>query len=81
MLSKVIQYEQDGWPSLVSNELQPFWIRRNTLSIECSCLFWGIRVNIPSQLHYEGQRCIRTTLSSADEDAGSSSCLVAEVGA
>ena len=27
-------------------------------------------MNIPSQLHYEGQRCIRTTLSSADEDAG-----------
>ena len=38
-------------------------------------------MNIPSQLHYEGQRCIRTTLSSANEDAGSSSCLVAEVGA
>ena len=52
-LSKVIQHVRDGWPSLVPDELKPYWIRRNKLSTECNCLFWGICVIIPSQLKYQ----------------------------
>ena len=39
LLSKVIQYVREGWPSLVPDELKPYWIRRNELSIQCNCLF------------------------------------------
>ena len=33
MLSKVIQYVQDGWLSLIPDELKPYWVRRNELSV------------------------------------------------
>ena len=36
LLSKVIQYVREGWPSVVTDELKPYWIRRNELSIECN---------------------------------------------
>ena len=52
LLSKVIQYVREWCPSLVPDELKPDWIRRNELSIECNCLFWGIRVVIPPEIQY-----------------------------
>ena len=50
LLSKVIQYVREGWPSLVPDELKPYWIRRNELSVKYNFLFWGIRVVIPPEI-------------------------------
>eukprot|EP00731_Ephydatia_muelleri_P014893 Em0008g613a len=50
ILSKVLHYTRNSWPPVVPDELKAYWIRRNELSVECDCLFWGIRVIIPSLL-------------------------------
>ena len=53
VLSIVYRYVEGGWPShlLKSEEhLQPYFIRRNELSIEQGVLLWGIRVVVPQNL-------------------------------
>ena len=50
MLSKVYHYTKGGWPRQVDDDLQPYWKRRNEISMEAGCLFWGTRVIIPKKL-------------------------------
>lgn len=39
----------DGWPhkKQITKEIRPFYIRKNELSIDRECLFWGFRIIVP----------------------------------
>ena len=50
VLSKVLQYCREGWPSTISDSLKPYANRANELSIECGVFMWGVRVIVPSNL-------------------------------
>jgi transposase InsO family protein len=50
-LCKVLEYTLSGWPEYCQEgDLQPFWTRRDELSLEDGCLLWGRRVIIPNKL-------------------------------
>ena len=46
-LSKIVTFAQSGWPRTVSENLQPFFVRRDELTIKQGCLMWGARMVIP----------------------------------
>lgn len=50
VLSKVIQYVQQGWPQYVPEELHPFKVKQTELTVEKRCILWGMRVVIPPKL-------------------------------
>ena len=47
VLSKVFQWVRWGWPSKVDKCYNPFFNRKEELSITDGCLMWGTRVIIP----------------------------------
>ena len=48
ILSKVVEYTQNGWPSKVTDDqYMPFYRYRSELSADQGCLLWGLRVVIP----------------------------------
>ena len=47
LLSRVLQYIQQGWPIHGDQELKPFWSKQTELTIQDGCLLWGSRVVIP----------------------------------
>ena len=50
VLSQVLQFVLQGWPSEVDEEaLKPYFIRREELSVHAGCLLWGARVIVPPQ--------------------------------
>lgn len=49
ILSKVIEYVQNGWPDTVHEDLKPFFVRRNELSVDSEVLMWGYRLVIPEK--------------------------------
>lgn len=51
VLSKVHDLTLTGWPNHNADpELQPFFERRNSLSVEQGSVLWGIQVVIPEAL-------------------------------
>lgn len=51
ILGKVKSFIHNGWPkSCKDKELLPYFLKRNELSEESDCVFWGYRVIIPNQL-------------------------------
>ena len=50
VLSRVARYMKGGWPQQIDAELQPYWRRRDEITMEVRCLFWGTRVVIPWKL-------------------------------
>ena len=50
ILSQVMRFVKEGWPHALSEELKDFKKLENSLSTENGCLFYGIRVIIPSTL-------------------------------
>jgi hypothetical protein len=48
-LSLVLRYTREGWPQKMSDELTPFFRRRDQITVEGNSLLWGIRVIIPQQ--------------------------------
>ena len=50
ILSKVLQYTQNGWPKQLDPELKAFCNRQQELTVEAGCLLWGVRVVIPKKL-------------------------------
>eukprot|EP00731_Ephydatia_muelleri_P000635 Em0001g635a len=38
ILSKVVTFTRNGWPSIVPENLKPYWTRRNELTVEGDCL-------------------------------------------
>ncbi|XP_064651966.1 uncharacterized protein K02A2.6-like [Lineus longissimus] len=62
VLSRVFLYVLNGWPrELPDSSLQPYWNRREELSVDQGCILWGLRIVIPlkyrqrllSELHHE----------------------------
>lgn len=52
VLAKVLEFTLSGWPNhCVDPAIQPYFTRRDELSLEDGCLIWGRRVIIPSKLH------------------------------
>ena len=51
ILSRVVKYTKQGWPSVGKKELEPFHRRKDELTIQDGCLMWGSRVVIPSKYH------------------------------
>ena len=51
ILGKVYRYVQEGWPTKVPEELQPYKHRENELSVENSSVMWGMCVIVPQTLH------------------------------
>jgi hypothetical protein len=51
LLCKVYENTLSGWPEYCTEaELQPYWARRDELSLEDGCLLWGRRVVVPRSL-------------------------------
>ena len=51
VLSEVYSFKKSGWPAEVTDPvLQPYLVRAQELTVEGSCVSWGIRVLIPSKL-------------------------------
>ncbi|XP_064624542.1 uncharacterized protein K02A2.6-like [Lineus longissimus] len=68
VMSRVFMYIQNGWPrELPDGSLQPYWNRREELSVDQGCILWGLRVVIPpkyrqrllSELHHEHWGVVR----------------------
>ena len=50
VLGKVYEYTSSGWPGHCQEEMiQPYWNRKQELSVEDGCLLWGTRVIVPSE--------------------------------
>ncbi|CAK1597488.1 unnamed protein product [Parnassius mnemosyne] len=48
LLSKVLSYIRDGWPSHCEiTNLQPYWNRHKELYEELGCIMWGHRLVVP----------------------------------
>ena len=52
-LVQVYDYALRGWPTNVSQPLQPYYNRRTELSLSQGCLIWGTRVVIPKFLRQQ----------------------------
>ena len=50
VLSKVLLYAREGWPTELPEEYKPYLNRKDELSSEGDCLLWGTRVVVPSKL-------------------------------
>lgn len=50
VLSSVVQFVKQGWQGKCAPELQPYYVRRDELSVHKDCLLWGNRVVIPLKL-------------------------------
>ena len=50
VLSKVLYYTKQGWPTTIPIDLKPYWMKRTELAVEDDCLMWGIRVIVPAKL-------------------------------
>ena len=48
LLSKVLRYTMQGWPSEVESKSLPFFKKRLKISVEDGCLLWGVRAIIPA---------------------------------
>ena len=51
ILSRVVEYTMQGWPSVEEKELEPFHRRKDKLTVQDGCLMWGSQVVIPSKYH------------------------------
>ena len=47
ILSRVMEHTKQGWPVVYENELEPFYRRKDELTIQDGCLMWGSWVLIP----------------------------------
>lgn len=53
-LRQIVKYvEQEDWPSRISTEIRPYYIRREELYVENGVLMWGYRMVIPKALQSE----------------------------
>ena len=41
MLSLVLRYTREGWPTEVPKYMEPYFSRRQELSVEQDCVMWG----------------------------------------
>ncbi|PIK49152.1 hypothetical protein BSL78_13986 [Apostichopus japonicus] len=51
VLSRVKYFILNGWPNETVNvKFQPYYRKRNELTVECGCILWGVRVVVPESL-------------------------------
>ena len=50
ILSRVVRHVQEGWSNDKTPNLQPYYQRKDELSVERGCLLWGARVVVPDKL-------------------------------
>ena len=52
ILSRVLQYILQGWPQVVEDSLNAYFIKQHELTVEQGCILWGIRtvITIPPQI-------------------------------
>ena len=68
VLSRVKDFVMHGWPGKVDANLEPYYRRRDELSVDQNCVLWGLRVIIPErhqsallqQLHEDHFGIVRT---------------------
>ena len=54
VLSRVVEFVLAGWPSCSpGDEFQPWWTRREELTVESGVLLWGTRVVVPTPLRQQ----------------------------
>ena len=53
ILSQVLTYTRQGWPTKIPDAMKPFWTRRDEITIEGDCLLWGLRVLVPQKLQVQ----------------------------
>ena len=52
ILSRVLEFTMSGWPEQpTTEEIKPYFLKRNDITAEEGCLLWGIRVIIPRCFH------------------------------
>eukprot|EP00731_Ephydatia_muelleri_P032521 Em0024g65a len=51
ILSRVLQYILQGWPQVVEDAFNAYFIKQHELTVEQGCILWGIRTVIPLSLH------------------------------
>ena len=47
VLSLVVEHTKQGWPPVSKKELEPFYRRKNEITLHDGCLMWGSRTIIP----------------------------------
>ena len=80
ILSKVITFVQQDWPTQIQDELKPFHKRKDELTVEANCLLWGRKVIIPEKqqnkvLHRRAAYC--SPRSSKNEIHCQNTCVMA----
>lgn len=50
VLKKIVLYVKAGWPNTISDKERKFANKKNELTLENDCLFWGYRIVIPETL-------------------------------
>lgn len=50
VLSRVYEATMRGWHDVMDNDLQPYFSRRQEITVHQGCLLWGFRVIIPEPL-------------------------------
>lgn len=52
MLCDILRYSRDGWPlkNDVGENYEPFFKRKNEITVEKECILWGYRVIIPKNI-------------------------------
>jgi hypothetical protein len=49
VLSKVWRYTRDGWPTIIPDDLLPYFRRKEQLTVEGQTLFTGTRIIVPPE--------------------------------
>ena len=50
VLKIVFSYVKNGWPDKIdSDEIKPYFYKKNQITIESNCLMWGYRIIIPAK--------------------------------
>ena len=54
VLSRILNFVQSGWPPQpVSDEIRPYFMHRDELTVQDGVLLWGLRVVVPTALRRE----------------------------
>ena len=78
-LSQVLAYSRNGWPEVVLQPLRPYFLKRDSITIEQDVLLLGVRVIVPDSLRDRvlHQLPRQSSWNSSDERHRTQSCVVA----
>ena len=49
VLAQVLEFVRQGWPDKVDQDLSPYFVKKDELTIHEGCILWGNRVVVPPQ--------------------------------